>query len=535
MCRIDKCQINNGGCAATATCTDTAGSVACTCNAGYTGDGKTCSSCGPLDSDGDGTNDDCDCQPFNKNVGPLVAEVCDGADNNCNGQVDEGDICGKTGIVQVTVINGSTKAVLAGAVVNVKPAGKCSATGDLAAAVVTANTPANGKVTLTPPPGAYCIEVTLATYKKTITGDFTLLLGQVKPLIVPLQLTTTVDNLVSICGIVTDATTKQPIVGAAVSAGVTVEDNVVGTAKTDATGQYCIFSLKSVTTAIVKVLANGYVSANKTTTPPVNGVAIVDFQLSVSAAGSCYTNNFEAGVVGWTIDPASVGNQWQVIDNAQLIKNTAYPACVNVWPGEKCVPNPNDIADTCVICGSASQTACTPAAGSLPRATSGTHAFWYGAVTTGNFLGTSGGTCAAGSGGEGTANTGTAIMPEQTLPANSSAYILRFSYWYEIEGVAPQYPTYDSMNLYLSINGGAFAAVGHLNPETSFNYATPDAYTSGGGSQPPTWSVREIPLAAAKAGDKIRIKLEFKTGDGNFNAFRGWLVDDLSVMGVGCK
>ena len=40
---VDKCADNNGGCSQLATCTNVPGSVYCTCNAGYTGDGFTCS------------------------------------------------------------------------------------------------------------------------------------------------------------------------------------------------------------------------------------------------------------------------------------------------------------------------------------------------------------------------------------------------------------------------------------------------------------------------------------------------------------
>jgi len=42
-----------------------------------------------LDSDGDGTCDDLDCAPFNAAIHPGVTEVCNGIDDNCNGQRDE--------------------------------------------------------------------------------------------------------------------------------------------------------------------------------------------------------------------------------------------------------------------------------------------------------------------------------------------------------------------------------------------------------------------------------------------------------------
>ena len=44
---INECLTGNGGCDANATCTNTPGSRICTCNAGYSGDGLTCTTtCG---------------------------------------------------------------------------------------------------------------------------------------------------------------------------------------------------------------------------------------------------------------------------------------------------------------------------------------------------------------------------------------------------------------------------------------------------------------------------------------------------------
>jgi len=39
---IDECATNNGGCSVDASCSNTAGSFECSCNAGYDGDGITC-------------------------------------------------------------------------------------------------------------------------------------------------------------------------------------------------------------------------------------------------------------------------------------------------------------------------------------------------------------------------------------------------------------------------------------------------------------------------------------------------------------
>ena len=46
--------------------------------------------CTDDDDDGDGSPDDVDCKPLDDTISPSVQESCDGIDNNCDGQIDEG-------------------------------------------------------------------------------------------------------------------------------------------------------------------------------------------------------------------------------------------------------------------------------------------------------------------------------------------------------------------------------------------------------------------------------------------------------------
>lgn len=50
------------------------------------GQGDVCDT----DDDNDGTPDESDCAPLDAAIGKNAAEVCDGVDNNCDGQIDEG-------------------------------------------------------------------------------------------------------------------------------------------------------------------------------------------------------------------------------------------------------------------------------------------------------------------------------------------------------------------------------------------------------------------------------------------------------------
>ncbi len=65
-----------------------------------------------IDDDGDGYGDNCsagpDCDDGDSDVNPDATEICNGIDDNCDGQIDEGDVC--AGACTLTVMHKKIRA-----------------------------------------------------------------------------------------------------------------------------------------------------------------------------------------------------------------------------------------------------------------------------------------------------------------------------------------------------------------------------------------------------------------------------------------
>ena len=164
--------------------------------------------------------------------------------------------------------------------------------------------------------------------------------------------------------------------------------------------------------------------------------------------------------------------------------------------------------------------------GALPSPFGGSYALWYGQEATGNYMGSSSSTACGGT--STAANTGTVTSPQFTVPSGTGSVSLTLDSWFEIESVNPS--GYDVMTVsVLDVVAATETLLGTLNPTSDppgGNCATP--FTSNGFNLAPGWSTVSASLDAFKGKD-VQIVLRFSTEDALYNAFRGWVIDNVSV------
>lgn len=150
--------------------------------------------------------------------------------------------------------------------------------------------------------------------------------------------------------------------------------------------------------------------------------------------------------------------------------------------------------------------------GRIPSAYAGDYCYWYGDPATGNYVT-----------GDRTVGSLTSPWIDLTSAVNP---VLTFWSWFEVEGLASLANEYDQMIVRISTNGVDFDELARLNPGTAWDSNQP--YTSGGFNVPGIW-VRESLDLGAYTGQTVRIRFTFDSDDEQYNFYRGWFIDDVSV------
>ena len=181
--------------------------------------------------------------------------------------------------------------------------------------------------------------------------------------------------------------------------------------------------------------------------------------------------------------------------------------------------------------------------GKLPDPAQGNYAYWYGNSVTGSFLNKeasllteegqpvetrlNGGTSER-------AYYGTLTSPVIDLSTTQKPISLSFKTWWEIESVNPSSRGYDAMDVEVSVNGGEFKKLARLNPlsdpQTDYNrWSIP--FSNFGFNLAPQFAQQEaISLDEYAGQSNVKIRFKFDTVDQYYNAYRGWIIDDIMIQ-----
>lgn len=354
----------------------------------------------------------------------------------------------------------------------------------------------------------------------------------------PLDGGTTYSRNVPISIAVVDATESFRLYGTVSTAGasfideavVSVEVNGVSfAATTDEDGSYDFtFDTGGLSAADVRFSKSGYESFVTSVDFTTAASRQIDAVLEpLSAADVLFQEGFESCAADWTLDN----------DGSDGIAGTVDDG---LWRCRDAEP----IVNEAFLDGFVSPIAGDTSAGTVPTPLSGAHAMWYGSDTPrletpgserGNFIGVQDPNDAPASGGRSvSANSGRLVSPPIDLSTVTAARIEGFA-WYELESVDIATGQYDQIAVQVyagdPLAGGTLLQSTLLNPPFEPELQVPDLpYSSGGQLSPPTWVPFAIDLAPAIGTPDTHIAFAFRTRDGNYNGFRGWLVDDVSVL-----
>ena len=314
----------------------------------------------------------------------------------------------------------------------------------------------------------------------------------------------------------------KPVKNAQVSlSGGAATNGAFITALTDNKGQFSLtFNVSANLAAALKnttllINAEGYQTIQKAVS--VNSSSSFGNQfflapITIATSDVVWRETFELDsptVNAWTKESSLQQPIWNLIKTGHGIQNKLVGSFVTLAP--------NDTSK-----------------GAVPNPPQGNQAYWYGDIQQGNFIGQQSGNSALDGGTSEKENDAQLTSPSIDLSKASKPLSLNFKTWWEIEAVNPNEKGFDLMDIQVSTDGGEnYKTIARLNPlsdpETTLLKA-PLPFTNFGFNLAPAISQQEpISLDEFAGQANVKLRFQFKTVDGLYNGFRGWMIDDIEI------
>jgi len=316
----------------------------------------------------------------------------------------------------------------------------------------------------------------------------------------------------------------KPLANAQVSlSGGAQTNGAFVTALTDSNGYFTLaFNvsdslLTALKNAVLTVSAPGALTMSKKVSVTATASAGAQFELNPETQSAEYVwkETFETDSAtrnAWTAEQSAVENvKWSMLQSGHGIVNKDVSRLSALAP--------NDLST-----------------GKVPNPLQGSTAYWYGDQASGNFLGkeSSTGSKEMDGGTSEIKNYGHLTSPVINLSKAPLPISLSFKTWWEIESVNPNSQGYDLMDIEVSVDGGEFQKLARLNPlsdpQTEYERSALPFSNFGFNLAPEASQQEAISMDQFAGQPNVRLRFNFQTVDHLYNAFRGWMIDDIVIQ-----